>query len=144
MTAVAAPLTWTDQFGDPWHVWDVVDGQRVPVGVVDASTRLYVRVSDRWAFTHTPNPRARPWPADPMSLRWGLRCALEGDPLRRPGDADDAHAARVQAHTAAHRAAVQAQLQRSWDPATWRRCPGPCPTCDDDRRRGAPAHPNPD
>jgi hypothetical protein len=65
MRNARGPIAYTDRDGTAWQVQDVARGVRVPVGAVDASTRLYGRMSGRWAFTHTPHPLARPWPADP-------------------------------------------------------------------------------
>ena len=120
------PLAYVDQTGYAWHV---VDGRRVQVGAPDAETRLFVRVADRWAFAYAPNPRARPWPAYPTAPGWALRAALEAGPLRGPGESDADHAARVQAHSTAHRAVAQAAQRRVRDATASAPCARGCQTC---------------
>jgi hypothetical protein len=138
------PLAYTDCGGAAFLVWDVVDGRRTtPREEHGAAQRVFVSAADRTAFACTLTRRLGPWPLDESSLRFQLSHAREAGPLPRPGEAEADHQARCTAEPRIPRGATGgagAALGGDGTPPV----PGAVPTCDDDRRRGAPAHPNPD
>ncbi len=125
-----APVTYVDASGEAWSVWDLLQGRRVAAGVHQVGERLLVRERDGWGFIAGMNPNCPRWSTEPHVLRWNLRCALEGDPVRAKRESDAEHAARVAEHRAWYRAQQRAELERMWAAAAWKRCPPGCPTCD--------------
>jgi hypothetical protein len=69
------PARYTDERGDTWSVWDLLDGRRVAPGVHQVGQRLLVRDRDAWGFIAGVNPHAPCWPTDPRTLDWNLRRA---------------------------------------------------------------------
>ena len=113
--SAAAHLACTDRHGVEWHVWDILDGRRVPPGEHVVERRLFVRVSDGWAYACPVNPRAGPSPTDTHYLWWQIDGALADGPLRRKHESDAEYAARQHAHRVAYHAQARAYQQRLWD-----------------------------